>query len=43
MMVACAHTSFQKYGKTRLGEQRYRCNACGETWFDRKARPLGTM
>jgi transposase-like protein/IS1 family transposase len=43
MMVSCAHTSFQRYGKTKRGEQRYRCNLCGHVWFDEKPRPLGTM
>lgn len=43
MMVACAHTSFQKYGKTAKSEQRYRCNNCGHVWFDAAYRPLGDM
>jgi transposase-like protein/IS1 family transposase len=43
MMVACAHASFQKYGKTKRGEQRYRCNNCGHVWFDPAPRPLGPM
>lgn len=43
MMVCCAHASYKRFGKTRLGEQRYRCLACGHVWFDQKPRPLGTM
>ncbi|HEV3339809.1 MAG TPA: hypothetical protein VG125_05615, partial [Pirellulales bacterium] len=43
MMVACAHASFQKYGKTAKGEQRYRCNNCGHVWFDAAPKPLGRM
>jgi transposase-like protein/IS1 family transposase len=43
MMVDCAHTSFQKYGKTKRGEQRYRCNNCGHVWFDAAPRLLGPM
>lgn len=40
---ACHHGSHQKYGKTRKGEQRYRCNLCGHVWFDAQAKPLGDM
>ena len=43
MMIACAHAQHQKYGKTRKGEQRYRCNLCGHVWFDAQPKPLGTM
>lgn len=41
IIVACAHTSFQKYGKTAKGEQRYRCNNCKHVWFDKAPNPLG--
>lgn len=43
MMIACAHASHQKYGKTRKGEQRYRCNLCGHVWFDAQPNVLGDM
>jgi transposase-like protein/IS1 family transposase len=43
MMIACAHAQYQKYGKTRKGEQRYRCNLCGHVWFDAQPKPLGSM
>lgn len=43
MMICCAHTSFQKYGKTSKGEQRYRCNMCGKVWFYAQPKVLGPM
>jgi transposase-like protein/IS1 family transposase len=43
MMIACAHAQHQKYGKTRKGEQRHRCNLCGHVWFDAQPNPLGEM
>lgn len=43
MMVACGHTSYKRFGKTRHGEQRYRCLACGHVWFDQRPKPLGKM
>ena len=43
MMIACAHESHQKYGKTRKGEQRHRCNLCGHVWFDAQPKLLGEM
>jgi transposase-like protein/IS1 family transposase len=41
--AACDHSSSQKYGKTRKGEQRHKCNLCGHVWFDALPKPLGTM
>ena len=35
--------SHQKYGKTRKGEQRYKCNLCGHVLFDAQPKPLGEM
>ena len=43
MMIQCAHESHQKYGKTRKGEQRHRCNLCGHVWFDGQPKLLGEM
>ncbi|MEX0677307.1 MAG: hypothetical protein WD063_09540 [Pirellulales bacterium] len=43
MMIQCSHAQHQKYGKTRKGEQRYRCNLCGHVWFDAQPKPLGKM
>ncbi len=42
-MIGCNHAQHQKYGKTRHGEQRYRCNLCGHVWFDVRPKPLGDM
>jgi transposase-like protein len=42
-MIVCAHTQHQKYGRTRNGEQRYRCTLCGHVWFDAQPKPLGDM
>jgi len=41
--ATCDHSSYQKYGRTRKGEQRYKCNLCGHVWFDAQPKPLGTM
>jgi len=30
----CTHERGQKYGKTKCGEQRYRCCACGKTYVE---------
>lgn len=43
MMIQYAHTQHQKYGKTRKGEQRHRCNLCGHVWFDAQPKLLGEM
>jgi transposase-like protein/IS1 family transposase len=42
-VIACGHASFQKYGKNRHGQQRYRCNLCKHVWFDAEPKPLGNM
>jgi len=42
-VIACGHASFQKYGKNRHGQQRYRCNHCKHVWFDAPHKPLGDM
>jgi transposase-like protein/IS1 family transposase len=42
-MIVCAHGEFQKYGKTRKGEQRYRCSLCRHVGFDAQPNPLGKM
>jgi len=42
-MIVCAHAQNQKYGKTRKGEQRYRCSLCSHVWFDAQPHPLGEM
>jgi transposase-like protein/IS1 family transposase len=43
IQATCDHASHQKYGKTRKGEQRYKCNLCGHVWFDAQPKPLGEM
>jgi len=42
-MIACGHSEFQKYGRNRKGQQRYRCNHCKHVWFDAEPKPLGSM
>ena len=42
-MIVCSHLHHQKYGKTRKGEQRYKCNLCGAVFFDAQPNPLGDM
>ncbi len=43
MMIACAHATFQKYGKDRKGNQRFKCSLCGKRWTEEHAKPLGEM
>ena len=46
MMIkaTCDHSRHQKYGKTRKGEQRYKCNALrGKFGSNAQAKPLGKM
>ena len=42
-MIACAHAQYQKYGRNRKGQQRYKCTTCGHIWFDAEPKPLGNM
>ncbi len=39
----CDHSSSQKYGKTRKGEQRHKCNLCGAVWCHAQPKLLGEM
>src|SRR4051812_37124810 len=43
MMIACAHATFQKFGKDRLGNQRFKCSLCGKRWTEERSKPLGEM
>ena len=43
IQATCDHSSHQRYGKTRKGEQRYKCNLCGAVWFDAQPKPLGEI
>ncbi|MCG8448310.1 MAG: hypothetical protein MI725_01865 [Pirellulales bacterium] len=43
IVASCSHESFQKYGKDRRGNQRYRCTLCGKTWADSEPNLLGDM
>ena len=41
--LACDCASFSKNGKSRKGEQRFRCKDCGRRWTEERPRPLGDM
>ncbi len=43
MMIACAHAQYQKHGKDRRGNQRFKCCLCGKRWTEERAKPLGEM
>jgi transposase-like protein/IS1 family transposase len=43
MMIACAHAQFQKHGKDRHGNQRFKCCLCGKRWTEQQPKPLGNM
>ena len=44
MIVAnCSHSDRMKHGHDKRGIQRYLCKACGKTFADEPAKPLGTM
>ncbi len=43
MIAPCEHKNWKKHGKDRYGNQRYRCNGCGQTFQEDRIRPIGTM
>ncbi len=43
IVVSCQHESRHKHGKDRQGRQRFKCAACGLTFVDDTAKPLGDM
>ena len=45
MIAACKHQNSSKFGKTRKGAQRFRCNDCGKTYSEANSStaPLGKM
>src|SRR6478609_4725095 len=43
IVISCQHETRHKHGKDRQGNQRYKCAACGQTFVDESANPLGTL
>jgi transposase-like protein/IS1 family transposase len=43
IVASCTHESHKKHGKDRKGNQRFRCLACGATFVNETAKPLGDM
>src|SRR6478609_9690254 len=43
IVISCQHETRHKHGKDRQGNQRYKCAACGQTFVDDSAKPLGTL
>lgn len=43
ILSTCQHESFKKFGRDRKGNQRFRCQLCGETWTEIPPRLLGNM
>jgi transposase-like protein/IS1 family transposase len=43
IVISCPHETLHKHGKDRLGNQRYKCAACGMTFVDEKVKPLGVL
>src|ERR1700742_3430825 len=43
IVISCQHETRHKHGKTAAGQQRYKCAACGQTFVDELANPLGTL
>jgi transposase-like protein/IS1 family transposase len=43
IVISCQHETRHKHGKDRQGNQRYKCAACGLTFVDDSAKPLGTL
>jgi transposase-like protein/IS1 family transposase len=43
IVISCQHETRHKHGKTKSGQQRYKCAACGQTFIDDSASPLGNL
>src|ERR1700742_429996 len=43
IVISCQHETRHKHGKTAAGQQRYKCAACGQTFVDELANPLGSL
>ena len=43
IVISCQHETRHKHGKTRTGEQRYKCALCGKTFVDDAPKPLGDL
>ncbi len=41
--LKCDCKDFSKNGKSRKGEQRFKCKGCGRRWTEERTRPLGDM
>ena len=41
--LSCECKNYSKNGKSRKGEQRYKCKDCNRRWTEEKARPIGDM
>ena len=41
--LKCDCKDFSKNGKSRKGEQRFRCKGCGRRWTEERVRPIGDM
>lgn len=43
IQIACQHEKSHKHGKDRQGNQRFKCAACGQTFVNETAKPVGSM
>jgi transposase-like protein/IS1 family transposase len=43
IVISCQHETSHKHGKDRQGNQRFKCAACGQTFVDDSAKPLGNL
>jgi len=40
---ACKHERVKKCGHDGIGNQRFRCLLCGQTWIEQQPKPIGEM
>lgn len=43
ILATCTHDKSHKHGKDRQGNQRFKCAACGQTFVEPTAKPVGNM
>src|SRR6476646_9585780 len=42
IVISCQHETRHKHGKTKSGNQRYKCATCGQTFIE-ESSPLGNL
>src|SRR3954468_8014039 len=42
IVISCQHENRHKHGKTKSGNQRFKCATCGQTFIE-ESSPLGSL